>query len=279
MKYDDLAGVSLFVKQSLNEGMLTHLESNIRTNLGIAVPSSVWDHVRRDPHALRSWMDRAVEYQGQCETFRQSAIRVARLERKSWLCISKLEREKVAYDFALNATSFNSTLNRILEQFGDVDQSRGQQTSTRSARNRTRSNQTRRSRQRTQMRTQTKVEPSAVESVKEHIEDLENQKLNQIGVLKDPNRSRHAKKGAKKHLNRIRQEIWKAKANHCLLAEEAVILDQFVMRTKLGRIRGCSRRSECQQCRPPFNKHLNGKLDSEIKPRLRNRSPQNVSKI
>ena len=71
VKYDDLAGVSLFVKKSLNEGMLNHLESNIRTNLGIAVPSSVWDHVRRDPHALRSWMDRAVEYQGQCESFRQ----------------------------------------------------------------------------------------------------------------------------------------------------------------------------------------------------------------
>ena len=75
VKYDDLAGVSLFVKQSLNEGMLNHLESNIRSNLGIAVPSSVWDHVRRDPHALRSWMDRAVEYQGQCESFRRSAIR------------------------------------------------------------------------------------------------------------------------------------------------------------------------------------------------------------
>lgn len=278
VKYDDLAGVSLFVKQSITEGMLKHLESNIRSNLGIAVPSSVRDHVRRDPHALRSWMDRAVEYQGQCESLRQSAIRVAQLERKSALCISKLEREKVTYDFALNANSFNSTLNRILEQFGNTGQSRGRQSSTRSTRNRTRSNQTRTSGLRTQVRTQTEAEPSAVERVKAEIADLENKKISQIGVLKDPKRTKRAKKGAKKHLDRIKQEIRQARTKlDRLEAEEARSLHSDRVRNALkhlsntGDVRGVLNANNVRPA--PYNKHLNGKLGHEIKSAEKKQKP------
>ena len=278
VKSNELDGVSPFVKQSLNEGMLNHLESNIRSNLGIAVPSSVWDHVRRDPHALRSWMGRAVDYQGQCESLRQSAIRVAQLGRVPGLCISDLKRAKVNYDFALNPNSFNSRLNQILERFGNTGQSRGRQTSTRLTRNRTRSNQTRTSGQRTQMRTQTEVEPSAVELVKAKIADLENKKLSQIGVLKDPKRTKRAKKGAKKHLDLIKQFIREArvKLDH-LEAEEARsllsgrVLNANKLLARFGGVRGAVNANNVRPA--PFNKNLNGKLDGEIKTAEKKQKP------
>lgn len=274
----EIAGVPSLVKQIVNDGMLRHFQRTIRLDLGIAVPTSVWDDVGRDPHELRSWMERAFEFRDRCETLRESAIQVARQQNKSPFCEVKLKQQKVSYDLSLNPDTFGTALNQILDQYGSVGSPQGRQTNTSTTRRRTRDRQARTVVQRTQGRNQHLMEPSAVESVKAQIEDLKNQKRSQIGVLKDPKRTNRAKKGAKKHLNRIKQEIRDAHAKlDRLEAEEARSLLPDRVRNSLkhlsntGDVRGVLNANNV--CPAPFNKHLNGKLGHEIKSTEKKQKP------
>ena len=269
----DLDGIPYFIEQSVNEGMLQYIESNIRSNLGTVLPATVLDHFGRDPKALRSWMERANDYHRRCESHRQSAIRVAQQEGKSALCLGKIRGETLPYDISLNVDSFRSTLDQIVSQYGGGGTSQGRQTSTSPTRRRTRNNQARTVSHILRHPTgnnQPLVEPSDIEGAKVEINNLIDQKDRQISVLRDPKRTKKAKKGAKSHLNRIKKEIRKAKAKlDQLEAKEArsllsgKIRDAEKLLSESGGVRGVHIFTNVRPA--PFNKNLNGKVGDEFK--------------
>ena len=266
----NLDGVSSFVKQCVDDGMFLHFKSTIRSNLGIAVPTSVLENVGRDPHELRSWMERAQQYQERCEALRQSAISVAKQENKSRFCEDKIKALKVPYDDTLNPESFASTLKQILDKYGSVGSAQDHYTITGRRRRPTRDRQSRRVVHRKKGTMPDTIEPSAVERVKAEIADLENQKLRQIDVLNDRKRTWRDKKGARYHRDRITREIGEARTKlDRLEAEEARSSYREKLQTaeNLLSTRGGVRGGlNTKNVRPaPYNKHLNGKLGGETK--------------
>lgn len=274
----DLKGVPLFVQQRVNEGMIQQLESDIRSSLGMAVPDSVWDHVGRDPVLLRSWFERAKEYRSKCELLRQSAIQLAKEQGLSRRCTDDLARQQEQYGFSLDSEAFVYTVVEVLNQHGGTVESQEKQSRSPSTSRRMPNVRNHKVRSRAPRKTSASSEPSDIENLKAKITKLKENKQKQIDVLKDPKRSKHAKKGARHHLNRFKKEIAEARSrlNQLEAAEARSFHAGRVRRANelLAKTGGVRESMNPRNVQPaPFDKSLSGKMVKRTQNSANNKKP------